>query len=53
VDQALARQLSPLTEAIRQLEKQQERASFRDILGGIGYIVGLLGLYYYFRGRPR
>lgn len=53
LDQLLARRLSPLTEAIRQLEKQQERASFRDIIGGIGYIVGLLGLYYYLRGRSR
>ena len=53
LDQLLARRLSPLTEAVRQLEKQQERASFRDIVGGIGYIIGLLGVYYYFRSRSR
>lgn len=53
IDQALARRLGPLTEAVRRLEKQQERASLRDVLGGIGYIFGLMGLYYYFRSRPR
>lgn len=51
VDQVLTRRLGPLTEAVRRLEKQQERASLRDILGGIGYIFGLMGLYYYFRSR--
>jgi len=51
VDQALARRISPLAASIRRLEKKQEQASFRDILGGIGYIVGLAGLYSYFRRR--
>lgn len=53
LDQLLVQRLSPLTEAIRRLEKQQERASLQDVIGGIGYIAGLLGLYYYFRSRSR
>lgn len=53
VDQIVARRLSPLAEAVRRLEKQQERASLRDVIGGIGYIIGLMGLYYYLRSRSR
>jgi nickel transport protein len=47
----LARQLAPLARAVRDLQRQQERASVRDVLGGIGYIMGLMGLYYFLRGR--
>ena len=40
VEQAVAQQLLPLREA---LAEAQGQASFRDILGGIGYIAGLAG----------
>lgn len=50
---AVARELASLTRAVRQLQRQQERASVRDIAGGIGYIVGLLGVYCYVRSRYR
>jgi len=51
VDRALDRKLAPLLEAIRRVEKNQQRASLRDAIGGIGYIVGLAGLYYFLRNR--
>ena len=51
VDRALDRKLAPLLESVRRLEKLQERALLRDVIGGIGYIVGLAGLYYYLRNR--
>ena len=51
MDQVLARRLAPLAEAVHRLEKQHQEASFRDVLGGIGYIVGLMGLYFFFRNR--
>ena len=51
VDQALARRLTPLVEAIHRLEKKQEQTGLRDIIGGIGYIAGLMGLLYYLRNR--
>jgi hypothetical protein len=41
VEQAVARQILPLREA---LAEAQAQASFRDVLGGLGYIVGLAGL---------
>jgi nickel transport protein len=40
VEQAVARQIRPLREALREHE---ERVRLRDIIGGIGYIVGLAG----------
>ncbi|WP_207148805.1 hypothetical protein [Lamprobacter modestohalophilus] len=41
VEQAVARQILPLREA---LAEAQAQASFRDLLGGLGYIAGLAGL---------
>ncbi|MEA3640620.1 MAG: carboxypeptidase-like regulatory domain-containing protein [Lamprobacter sp.] len=41
LEQSMARQLLPLREA---LAEAQGRASFRDLLGGLGYIAGLAGL---------
>ncbi len=40
VEQAVARQVAPLREA---LAEAQAQASFRDLLGGLGYIAGLAG----------
>lgn len=41
IEQAVARQVLPLREA---LAEAQAQASFRDLLGGLGYIAGLAGL---------
>ncbi|MFP4077364.1 MAG: hypothetical protein ACLFTD_12930, partial [Halochromatium sp.] len=51
VEQAVARQLRPLREA---LAEAQARVAFRDLLGGLGYIAGLagLGLWWTRRRRP-
>ena len=51
MERALDRKLAPLLESVRRLEKNQQRSSLRDVIGGIGYIVGLAGLYYYLRNR--
>lgn len=40
VEQAVARQVLPLREALAQAQAQ---ASFRDLLGGLGYIAGIAG----------
>jgi len=51
IERAVARQVRPLREA---LFKAREAAQFRDVLGGIGYIVGLAGLALWWRARhPR
>lgn len=53
LEQALDRKLSPVLK--RLAEAQDKGPTFRDILGGIGYILGLLGLaaYLHFRGKVR
>ncbi|MCU7796873.1 MAG: hypothetical protein KZQ75_07070 [Candidatus Thiodiazotropha sp. (ex Myrtea spinifera)] len=48
VEQAVAHQLLPLRE---QMLAHDERVRLRDILGGIGYIIGLAGLGLWWRGR--
>jgi len=53
VDVVVERRLAPVMQALRALEQAQERARFRDAVGGIGYILGLLGVYSYLRGRRR
>jgi len=50
VERALARQLAPIHRA---LEEARARQRFSDIVGGIGYIVGLMGLVLYFHSRRR
>ncbi|ADC61472.1 hypothetical protein [Allochromatium vinosum] len=48
IEQALARQTHPLAERLNTLE---ERVRFQDVLGGIGYILGLTGLALWWRCR--
>lgn len=51
VEAALEKKLAPLVARLDRMQRAQEQASFRDIIGGIGYIVGLMGLAAYFRSR--
>jgi nickel transport protein len=50
VEAAVSRQVAPVRE---QLAAMQDRITFRDYVGGIGYIVGLMGLAFYFLGVRR
>jgi nickel transport protein len=50
LERAVARQIRPLREA---LQTHEERIRLRDILGGIGYIIGLAGLALWWSGRRR
>lgn len=50
VEKALSRQLAPIRRA---LEESRRARRFSDVVGGIGYIVGLMGLILYFRSRQR
>ena len=50
VSQELDKRLAPLLREIRTLK--QERPSVTEILGGIGYIVGIMGVIMYFKARP-
>ncbi|MBO8085018.1 MAG: carboxypeptidase regulatory-like domain-containing protein [Marichromatium sp.] len=48
IEQAVARQLRPLRE---ELAAEQARVRLRDLLGGLGYILGLTGLALWWRAR--
>nr|WP_242466352.1 hypothetical protein [Chromatium okenii] len=48
IEQAVARQIRPLRE---ELAAAAARASFRDVLGGIGYIFGFTGILLWWRHR--
>ena len=50
IDEAVRKQVRPLRE---QLESYEERTRIRDVLGGIGYIVGIGGIAFYFLGIRR
>jgi nickel transport protein len=51
VNKALERQLAPIKEMLAELTIH--RTSLQDILGGIGYILGLFGLWAYFQSREQ
>jgi nickel transport protein len=50
VERVVARQLAPIR---RELEESRRRRRFSDVVGGIGYIVGVMGVIFYFLGRRR
>lgn len=50
VDRSVARQLAPI---LRALEEEKDKQRFSDIIGGIGYIIGLMGLAAYLHSRRR
>ena len=49
VEEAVAREVRPLMRAIAQ--QQARRVSVTEVVGGIGYIVGLMGIWMYLRSR--
>lgn len=48
LEKAIAKQIKPLRKEIQALK---EKSGFRDMIGGIGYIFGLLGLVVFMRER--
>jgi len=50
LESIVARHVNPLR---RQIEQYEEKTRWRDVLGGIGYILGLTGAAFYFLGARR
>ena len=50
IEAALEKKLAPIR---RRLEQQDQGPALKDIFGGLGYIVGLVGLVAYWRSRRR
>jgi nickel transport protein len=51
VEAAVARQLGPVKEML--LKAANPQPGLRDILGGIGYLLGLAGIVAYFKARKK
>lgn len=51
IDRSLERRLAPVVAAMNRIQKAQEKPDFRDVVGGIGYIVGIAGLGVVLRNR--
>jgi len=52
-EQILDRKLNPIKEQLLRLAEQGNRVSFRDVVAGLGYIAGLMGLAIYLAQRKR
>jgi len=52
-EQILDRKLNPIKEQLFRLAEQGDRVKFRDVVAGLGYIAGLMGLAIYFAQRKR
>ena len=50
IDKALDRKLAPIMRTLAEMQEQKVRLT--DVLGGLGYIFGLVGVAAYFK-RPR
>jgi len=50
IEQAVHRQIAPLA---RKIEQMEDRIRWSDVLGGIGYIIGLTGMGFYLLGMRR
>jgi len=50
VSRAVSRQIAPLR---RELHELKERERLQDILGGVGYLIGIAGIAFYFLGARR
>jgi len=53
VEKAVNRQLKPVIAKLNRLEAQNDEPRLTDILGGIGYILGLVGLAAYIKYRKK
>lgn len=51
VDAAVKARIAPLRQEISRLRAASERPGITEIIGGIGYIIGLAGIWLYFRKK--
>jgi len=51
IESALEKKLAPIKRSLA--EQQEKKPTFQDILGGIGYILGLAGIAAYFKSKTK
>ena len=53
VDRTLEKKLKPIKNILLQIQESSSKPGISEILGGIGYILGLMGIVMYFKSRRR
>jgi nickel transport protein len=53
IERVIDRKLQPVLRMLVSLQEKAEKPKLTEILGGIGYIIGILGIIAYFKGRSR
>jgi nickel transport protein len=53
VEKAIDKKLQPVMRILLNLQENSEKPGLTEILGGIGYIIGILGIIAYFKGRTK
>ncbi|KIX13920.1 hypothetical protein [Dethiosulfatarculus sandiegensis] len=51
LDRLLSKQLGPLKSQVKKLVRSSEAVTVKDVVGGLGWIIGLLGIGAYFYSR--
>ena len=49
IEQVVEKKTAPIIKKLIKIEEQMQKPSVQDILGGVGYILGLMGIGIYFR----
>lgn len=53
VERGIDKKLQPVMRILLNLQEKSEKPGLTEILGGIGYIIGILGIIAYFKGRTK
>jgi len=53
IERVIDRKLQPVMRILVNLQEKSEKPGLTEILGGIGYIIGILGIIAYFKGRSK
>lgn len=53
IEQAVEKKIAPIMRKLIKIEKQIQKPSLQEILGGIGYILGLVGIGIYFKYKSK
>jgi nickel transport protein len=53
LDQVLEKRLKPVEQRLTRIEQRLSQPGMTEVIGGIGYIVGIFGIFLYLKGRGR
>lgn len=53
LDQVLEKRLKPMEQRLIRIEQRLSRPGLTEVIGGIGFIVGIFGIFLYLKGRGR